>query len=88
MEEKSRITVYSLPDCRYCGMLKKWLGIKGLDYEEVNVKARENLDTLRWVKANSPKNERNQTTFPKLFVDGEYVDHEPYSNILEALEQE
>lgn len=31
------IRIYTTNSCAYCVMVKKWLGTKGLDWEEVNV---------------------------------------------------
>jgi glutaredoxin 3 len=32
-----QITIFTTNTCAYCGMVKKWLSSKGLDYEEVNI---------------------------------------------------
>jgi glutaredoxin 3 len=31
------ITIFTTNTCAYCGMVKKWLGAKGMNYEEVNL---------------------------------------------------
>ncbi len=31
------ITIFTTNTCAYCGMVKKWLGAKGYEYEEVNL---------------------------------------------------
>lgn len=31
------ITIFTTNTCAYCGMVKKWLGAKGFDYQEVNL---------------------------------------------------
>jgi glutaredoxin 3 len=31
------ITIFTTNTCAYCGMVKKWLGSKGHNYEEVNL---------------------------------------------------
>lgn len=31
------ITIFTTNTCAYCGMVKKWLGAKGFNYEEVNL---------------------------------------------------
>lgn len=31
------ITIFTTNTCAYCGMVKKYLGIKGIGYEEVNL---------------------------------------------------
>lgn len=31
------ITIFTTNTCAYCVMVKKWLNIKGLNYEEVNL---------------------------------------------------
>lgn len=31
------ITIFTTNTCAYCGMVKRWLGAKGMQYEEVNL---------------------------------------------------
>lgn len=31
------ITIFTTNTCAYCGMVKKWLGAKGLTWDEVNL---------------------------------------------------
>jgi glutaredoxin 3 len=31
------ITIFTTNTCAYCGMVKKYLGAKGISYEEVNI---------------------------------------------------
>jgi glutaredoxin len=31
------VTIFTTNTCGYCGMVKKYLGIKGVSYEEVNL---------------------------------------------------
>lgn len=31
------ITIFTTNTCAYCGMVKKWLGAKGYEYNEVNL---------------------------------------------------
>lgn len=31
------ITIYTTNGCAYCGMVKKWLNLKGYRYDEVNI---------------------------------------------------
>lgn len=31
------VTIYTTNTCAYCGMVKKWLGAKGISYQEVNL---------------------------------------------------
>jgi glutaredoxin 3 len=31
------VTIFTTNTCAYCGMVKKWLGTKGIGYEEVNL---------------------------------------------------
>ncbi|HEV2403144.1 MAG TPA: glutaredoxin family protein [Candidatus Saccharimonadales bacterium] len=31
------VTVFTTNTCAYCGMVKKWLGTKGVGYDEVNL---------------------------------------------------
>ena len=33
------ITIFTTNTCAYCVMVKKWLGMKGIGYEEVNLDA-------------------------------------------------
>lgn len=32
-----KITIFTTNTCGYCGMVKKYLGAKGMNYEEVNL---------------------------------------------------
>lgn len=32
-----KITIYTTNSCAYCAMVKKWLNLKGHQYEEVNI---------------------------------------------------
>ena len=32
-----KITIFTTNTCAYCGMVKKWLGTKGHQYEEINL---------------------------------------------------
>ncbi len=32
-----KVTIFTTNQCGYCGMVKKYLGIKGINYEEVNL---------------------------------------------------
>ncbi len=32
-----KVTIFTTNTCGYCGMVKKYLGIKGVSYEEVNL---------------------------------------------------
>ena len=34
-----KVTIYTTNTCAYCVMVKKWLGNKGHEYEEVNIDA-------------------------------------------------
>lgn len=31
------VTIFTTNTCSYCGMVKRWLGSKGIGYEEVNL---------------------------------------------------
>ena len=31
------ITIFTTNTCAYCGMVKKWLSAKGMNYEEINL---------------------------------------------------
>lgn len=37
MSDIKNITVFSTSTCAYCPMVKKWLNIKGYQYDEVNL---------------------------------------------------
>jgi len=37
MTMPKNITIFTTNTCGYCSMVKKWLGSKGLNYEEVNL---------------------------------------------------
>jgi len=36
-EKKKRVKVYSMPTCPYCRMVKEFLRIKGIEFEDVDV---------------------------------------------------
>lgn len=37
MTMAKNITIFTTNTCAYCGMVKKWLSAKGMNYEEVNL---------------------------------------------------
>lgn len=73
----NELTVYSKPNCSKCNMLKRWLEIKKIDYQEIDVsKDEKSLDKLV---------SSNRTSLPVLEISGEFVDIDEYSDIIELI---
>ena len=62
-----KITVYSGPNCPYCMRAKALLQKKGVQFEEIDVRADE--DKLNEMKLRSG----GKQTIPQIFVDGRYI---------------
>lgn len=71
------IKLYSNTGCGKCAMLKKWMEMKKIPYEELNIseneEARQNLLS------------KGLRQLPQLEIDGEIVTFEEYNDILEHL---
>ena len=72
-----KVVVYSKPNCGYCTRLKMWLDAKEIEYGEVDITQDE--------KAYEKFVDAGRKTVPALEIDGEFVEHEVYNDILEML---
>lgn len=72
-----KVVVYSKPNCGYCTRLKMWLDAKEIEYSEINIT--QNEEAYEKFLANG------RTTVPALEIDGEFVEHEIYNDILKML---
>lgn len=72
-----KVVVYSKPNCGYCTRLKMWLDAKEIEYGEVDITQDE--------KAYEKFVDSGRKTVPALEIDGEFVEHEVYNDILEML---
>lgn len=72
-----KVVVYSKPNCGYCKRLKMWLDAKEIEYSEINIT--QNEEAYEKFLANG------RTTVPALEIDGEFVEHEIYNDILKML---
>jgi glutaredoxin 3 len=46
-----KITVFTTNSCGYCGMVKKWLDAKGIQYETVNLDERPEMQKTIYEKS-------------------------------------
>ena len=71
------LNIYSKPDCSKCKMLKRWLEIKGIDYNEIDIsKNQEGMDKLV---------SSNRTSLPVVEIEDEFVDLNEYNDIIELI---
>lgn len=71
------LNVYSKPNCSKCNMLKRWLEIKGIDYNEIDIsKNQEGMDRLV---------SSNRTSLPVVEIEDEFVDLNEYNDIIELI---
>lgn len=71
------LNVYSKPNCSKCNMLKRWLEIKGIDYNEIDIsKNQEGMDKLV---------SSNRTSLPVVEIEDEFVDLNEYNDIIELI---
>lgn len=71
------LNVYSKPNCYKCNMLKRWLEIKGIDYNEIDIsKNQEGMDKLV---------SSNRTSLPVVEIEDEFVDLNEYNDIIELI---
>ena len=71
------VIVYSKPGCSKCVMLKKWLGVKSIEFSETDI----TQDEESFNKIVS----LNRTSLPQLEIDGEFVDYKEFNDILVEL---
>lgn len=71
------LNVYSKPNCSKCNMLKRWLEIKGIDYNEIDIsESQEGMDKLV---------SSNRTSLPVVEIEDEFVDLNEYNDIIELI---
>ena len=71
------LNVYSKPNCSKCNMLKRWLEIKGIDYNEIDISEnQEGMDKLV---------SSNRTSLPVVEIEDEFVDLNEYNDIIELI---
>lgn len=71
------INLYTNTGCSKCNMLKRWLDMKGISYQELNIseddKARQNLIN------------KGYRQLPQIEIDGEIIEFAEYNDILEHI---
>lgn len=71
------LNVYSKPNCSKCTMLKRWLEIKGIDYNEIDISEnQEGMDKLV---------SSNRVSLPVVEIENEFVDLNEYNDIIELI---
>lgn len=71
------LNVYSKPNCSKCTMLKRWLEIKGIDYNEIDISEnQEGMDKLV---------SSNRVSLPVVEIEDEFVDLNEYNDIIELI---
>lgn len=71
------LNVYSKPNCTKCAMLKRWLEIKGIDYNEIDISEnQEGMDKLV---------SSNRISLPVVEIEDEFVDLNEYNDIIELI---
>ena len=71
------LNIYSKPNCSKCTMLKRWLEIKGIDYNEIDISEnQEGMDKLV---------SSNRTSLPVVEIEDEFVDLNEYNDIIELI---
>ncbi len=75
MEKK--ITIYSNTGCGKCNMLKRWLDMKEISYEELNIS--ENEDARQNLLS------KGLRQLPQIEINGNIIEFEEYNDILNYL---
>ena len=71
------LNIYSKPNCSKCTMLKRWLEIKGIDYNEIDISEnQEGMDKLV---------SSNRVSLPVVEIEDEFVDLNEYNDIIELI---
>lgn len=71
------LNIYSKPNCPKCTMLKRWLEIKGIDYNEIDISEnQEGMDKLV---------SSNRMSLPVVEIEDEFVDLNEYNDIIELI---
>lgn len=76
---KERITVYSKENCSQCERLKMWLNAMEIEFSE--------LDATHNQEARNEIIEAGYMSFPAVKIDGKFINHNPFNNILTVLEE-
>lgn len=71
------IVVYSNTGCAKCMMLKKWLDMKKIDYDELNIS--ENEDARKHLI------DAGLRQLPQVEIDNNFIEFEEYNDILKYL---
>ena len=71
------LNIYSKPNCSKCTMLKRWLEIKGIDYNEIDIS--ENQEGMDKLVSSS------RTSLPVVEIEDEFVDLNEYNDIIELI---
>ncbi|WP_018659327.1 glutaredoxin family protein [Allofustis seminis] len=71
------LKVYSKDQCGQCQLLKQWLKLKAVDFEEVNISQDEN--------ARQEILESGRKSLPQVMVDGQFIDFNEFNDILSYL---
>lgn len=71
------LNIYSKPNCSKCTMLKRWLEIKGINYNEIDIsESQEGMDKLV---------SSNRMSLPVVEIEDEFVDLNEYNDIIELI---
>ncbi|WP_282925845.1 glutaredoxin family protein [Helcococcus kunzii] len=71
---EKQIKLYSNTGCSKCAMLKKWMAMKQISYEELNIS--ENEEARQNLLA------KGYRQLPQIEIDGEIIEFEEYNDIL------
>ncbi|MCT1796829.1 glutaredoxin family protein [Helcococcus kunzii] len=71
---EKQIKLYSNTGCSKCVMLKKWMAMKQIPYEELNIS--ENEEARQNLLA------KGYRQLPQIEIDGEIIEFEEYNDIL------
>ncbi|EHR32076.1 glutaredoxin family protein [Helcococcus kunzii] len=71
---EKQIKLYSNTGCSKCAMLKKWMAMKQIPYEELNIS--ENEEARQNLLA------KGYRQLPQIEIDGEIIEFEEYNDIL------
>lgn len=63
----AEVVIYTKPWCPYCRRARALLERKGVDYEEIDIRHRPELEREMIDRA------RGRTTVPQVFIDGKHV---------------
>lgn len=71
------ITIYSNTGCSKCAMLKRWLSMMELDYNELNISKDSN--------ARDELIQSGRRSLPQVKIDSEFIDYNEYNDIADIL---